>query len=226
MERHGVIFDFNGVLVWDGDLHAQAWSHTARALRGAPLTPHELRDHVHGRTNRDILEYLASGPLSPAEVDAHAAAKEQRYRSLCLAQGTQFSLSPGATGLLDWLAARPIPRAIATSSGPDNLAFYQAQLRLDTWFTADQIVFDAGDLPGKPAPDIYLRAADRLGLAPQCCAVVEDSHAGIVAARAAGVGQIIALGPSEAHPALLALPGVHRAIPSLAEFPRGLLGPA
>jgi HAD superfamily hydrolase (TIGR01509 family) len=223
MQILGVIFDFNGVLVWDSDLHEEAWSHTARALRGAPLSLQDLRDHIHGRPNRAILEYLAGHPLAPAEAAALAAAKEQRYRSLCLARGAQFHLSPGATDLLGWLAARHILRAIATSAGPDNIAFYQAQLSLSTWFSTEQIVFDDGALPGKPAPDIYLRAAARLGLAPQHCAVVEDSRAGIAAAHAAGIGQIIALGPPEEHGALLQLPGVQTAIASLAAFPRGML---
>lgn len=226
MQIDGIIFDFNGVLVWDSELHERAWSDTARAMRGAPLSPDELRDHVHGRPNRDILTYLAGRALAADEAADLADAKERRYRALCLVMGAQFRLSPGAIELLDWLAARHIPRAIATSAGPDNVAFYQEQLALRTWFAPAQIVCDDGDLPGKPAPDIYLRAAARLGRAPQRCAVVEDSRAGIAAAHAAAVGRIIALGPPETHAALLGLPGAHAAIASLADFPRGLFGPA
>jgi beta-phosphoglucomutase-like phosphatase (HAD superfamily) len=223
MSLHGVIFDFNGVLLWDSPLHEAAWSRTAQTLRGAPLTPEECRAHVHGRTNRDILNYLVGQHLAPAQAAALADAKEATYRDLCRAQGAQFGLSPGAIPLLDWLAAQLIPQTIATSSGPDNLAFYQEQLRLHAWFPPARIVFDDGSFPGKPAPDIYLRAAEQLGLAPAQCMVVEDSFAGIAAAHAANVGQIIALGPAEHHAALQHLPGVSTAITSLADFPRDIL---
>lgn len=224
MAFHGVIFDFNGVLLWDSHLQEAAWARFARTLRSAPFTPAEMRVHMHGRPNRYVLEYLTGTVLRQEEIAELAAAKEQLYRELCLEQGSAFTLSPGASALLDWLAAQHLPRAIATSSEQNNVAFFVNHLRLATWFDPSVIVYDDGQLPGKPAPDIYLRAAAQLHLPPSACVVIEDAQSGIAAAHAAGIGHIIALGPSNNHDQLTQLAGVTTVISSLAEFPRELLG--
>ena len=96
-------------------------------------------------------------------------------------------------------------------------------LALGRWFAPQHTIYDRGRYPGKPAPDIYLEAAGALGLPPAACVVVEDSLAGIAAARAAGIGGIIALGPAERHIELAALPGVDEVIVDLGHFPRPLL---
>jgi HAD superfamily hydrolase (TIGR01509 family) len=224
MSFEAVIFDFNGVLVWDSDLHEEAWSQLAQAVRGAPFTQAEMRVHLHGRPSRDILAYLAGRRLGEADAAAQIARKDAIYRGLCRERGAEYRLSPGAAELLDWVAARRIPRAIATSSGPDDVAFFVAHFGLARWFAPAQIIFDDGTIRGKPAPDIYLRAAERLGAEPRQCVVIEDARAGLAAAHAAGVGALIALGPAEEHGSLRQLPGVGAAISSLERFPRELLG--
>jgi len=215
----GIIFDLNGVLLWDGALQEEAWTRFSAAVRGRALSPGEMARHVHGRNNRYTLEYLLSRPLSGDETERLSEEKEKIYRRLCLARGPAgFRLSPGAASLLDWLAAHGIPRAIATASGRANVDFFREHLGLDRWF--DQaLVYDDGTLPGKPAPDLYLRAARALGLAPAGCVVVEDSVSGLEAARAAGAGLVVALGPPVEHTALAALPGVSLVIESLADLP-------
>ncbi len=223
MNLKGVIFDLNGVLWWDGHLQEAAWQQTAAVIRGRPFSPDEMAVHVHGRTSRDTLEYLAGRPLSEAEIAALTDQKERIYRQMCLDQGEAFRLSPGAAELLDTLAARRVPRTIATAAGWENLAFFIEHLELARWFAPGQIVYDDGTRPGKPAPDVYLQAAHTLRLPPAACAVVEDARSGIEAARTAGIGCIIALGPSSQHDRLAALPGVSRVIESLAHFPRDLL---
>ena len=125
--------------------------------------------------------------------------------------------------LLDFLAAQASPRAIATSSPWVNVAFYVEHLGLGRWFPPPWLIYDRGHYPGKPAPHIYLEAAEALRLQPAACIVVEDSLAGIAAARAAGIGRIVALGPTERHAALAALPGVDEVIADLSCFPRHLL---
>jgi beta-phosphoglucomutase len=79
--------------------------------------------------------------------------------------------------------------------------------------------------PGSPAPDIYLRAARNLGLAPVQCRVVEDSWSGIEAAHAAGIGHIVALGPAERHHELARLAGVVEVIENLGQLPSEQLFP-
>ena len=132
-------------------------------------------------------------------------------------------LSPGATELLGALTRRDIPRTIATSSEKENLDFFVAHLGLADWFDTSKLVYDDGLRPGKPAPDAFLAAARNIGVPPGECIVVEDALAGLEAARAAGIGHIIGIGPSHVHAKLLACDGVATAIVSLSEFPRGLL---
>ena len=137
--------------------------------------------------------------------------------------GQEFKLSPGATELLDFLVERNIPHTIATASGRPNVDFFVEQLALATWFEIDKIVYDDGTMSGKPAPDLYLRAAGHLGLEPSKCVVIEDSRSGIQAARAAGIGHIIALGPVETHAELAGIEGVAEVVENLAQVRRNSL---
>lgn len=219
----GVIFDFNGVLFWDNPLHEEAWRQYSARLRGRPLDDREMIERVHGRVNRDIFAYVLGRVAADDELALLVEEKETIYRRLCLEAGEAFRLSPGAVELLDDLAAGGVPRAIATSSPWVNLSFYLAHLNLGRWFGPAELIYDRGHYPGKPAPDIYLEAAGALRLPPAACVVVEDSLAGIAAARAAGIGRIVALGPAERHGELATRPGVTDVIVDLGQFPRVLL---
>lgn len=222
MPLAGIIFDFNGVLWWDNSLQERAWKQFAAQIRGRPFLEDEMATHVHGRNNRHTLEYLTGRSIEGDELERLIQQKETIYRQLCLGQGSDFRLSPGAVELLDWLTARRVPRTIATASEKTNVDFFVEHLGLARWFEIEQIVYDDGSRPGKPAPDVYVQAARNLGLEPSRCVVVEDSLSGIQAAHAAGVGRIIALGPAHTHGQLTRLDGVHQAIESLRQLPVGL----
>lgn len=223
MSSSGIIFDFNGVLLWDAPLHEAAWQEMAQAARGRPMSRVELDHEMHGRTNAHIWSYLLARPVAATELAMLTDRKESRYRELCLAHPELFRLSPGAVDFLDWLVAHEIPRGIATSSERSNLDFFIEHLALARWFDPACLVYDDGTLPGKPEPDFYLRAAERLGLPPAHCIVVEDAISGIAAAHAAGIGRIVALGPQATHARLRSQPGVSLAIASLVDFPRETL---
>jgi len=214
----GIVFDFNGVLWWDGHLQTQAWQQCARTLRGREFSDDELATHMHGRTNHDVFSYLMGRAVQGEELSRLIHQKESMYRQLCLAQGEFFALSPGARDLLAFLAAHQIPRTIATASERTNLDFFVAHLGLAPWFHIPDIVYDDGALPGKPAPDIYLRAARNLGLAPSNCVVIEDARSGIQAAQVAGIGHIIAIGPSRTHEQLRRIEGVDDVIENLGQI--------
>ena len=81
----------------------------------------------------------------------------------------------------------------STMSEWDNVEFYIKEFKLAKWFDVDKIVYSNGKIPGKPAPDIFLIAAGKIGLNPKDCVVFEDAIAGINAAKAAGIGKIIAV---------------------------------
>jgi HAD superfamily hydrolase (TIGR01509 family) len=220
MKYKGLIFDFNGVLWWDTHLQEQAWTQFSEEIRGSPLSQAEIAVHVHGRYNQHTLEYLAGHSVEGSELEQLSYRKETIYRQLCLDQGQNFKLSPGAVELLNFLTAQHIPYTIATASERANLDFFILHLHLDRWFRLEQIVYNDGTLPGKPAPDIYLRAASNLGLEPAACVVVEDSRSGIQAAHRAGIGCIIALGPAQTHNQLAQLEDVNQVIENLEQVPR------
>lgn len=220
MSYRGIIFDFNGVLFWDADLQVRSWQVIARNLRGRAMTDDEFATHMHGRPNSYVLSYLAGRTIVGPELLSLIEAKESFFRELCLADPARLRLSPGAQDLLEWLKHRGIPHTIATSSEVTNLRFFTEHLRLDQWFDAGKIIYDDGTQAGKPAPDMYLAAAGMIGVAPGDCVVVEDALSGVAAAHAADIGYIVALGPTETHPSLLACAGVAVAIRSLEEFPR------
>jgi HAD superfamily hydrolase (TIGR01509 family) len=221
----GIIFDFNGVLWWDHALVEIGWQRTAMQLRGRQFSREEFARIVHGRNGRETLAYLAPRALEEAQIRRLIDDREASYRELCLQEGEKFRLSPGAEDLLDYLKDRSIPRTIATASEKMNVDFFVERLGLERWFDPGRIVYDNGVLRSKPAPDFYLQAAANLKLEPARCVVVEDALSGMRAARAAGIGWVIALGyASTADDGLKDIP-VDAAVRNLGQLDRvGLFG--
>lgn len=197
MSYNGIIFDFNGTLFWDSELHMEAWREFSRRLRGTPFSDEEMLKYMFGRTNEDIIAYAIGKRPSPALVEKFAVEKEQVYRDMCKRHPEIFKLAPFAEEFLNYLKESNIPRTIATMSEKDNVDFYIKEFHLEKWFDVEKIVYSDGIIPGKPAPDIYLIAAKRLGLDPQNCIVVEDAISGINAAKNAGIGKVVAIASME-----------------------------
>jgi beta-phosphoglucomutase len=220
----GIIFDFNGVLWWDHDLVETGWQQTALRLRGRPFSAEEFARIVHGHNNRDTLVYLAGRPLEEPEAQRLTDEHEAAYRERCLEQGDAFRLSPGAEELLDFLCAGNISRTIATASEKKNVDFFVERLGLARWFDPSLIVYDNGVLRSKPAPDFYRQAAANLKLDPARCVVVEDALSGMRAARAAGIGWVVALDNGSVDESDLAEIPVDAAVRDLGQLDRGLFG--
>ena len=193
----GIIFDFNGTLYWDSQLHYDAWREFSKIIRGYEFTDAEMRDKMFGHTNEDIIEYAIGKKPSKEMVEKYGKEKEALYRKRCLLNPETFKLAPGAIEFLDYLKENNIPRTIATMSEWDNVEFYIKEFKLERWFDLDKIVYSDGTIPGKPAPDIFLIAADKIKLKPTDCVVIEDALAGIKSAESAGIGKIIAIASLE-----------------------------
>ena len=187
-----VVFDFNGTLFDDTEFHNQAWTEFA-ARYGKLFTPDELDRHIHGFTNREILEYIFQKPLKKKELEALYEEKEQLYRDLCKNQPERCILTNGAGDFLEFLLRNNIPRTIATASYLPNIHMYFSMFALERWFNPDHVIYDTGTYRGKPFPDMFLAAADRLGIPVADCMIIEDSKGGIQAAKNAGAGKIIAV---------------------------------
>lgn len=190
----GVIFDFNGTLFEDEDLQAGGWAAVIRKYLGREMTMDEFRGKILGRGNLDILHYLNDlDPENHFDISI-TDEKEIAYRAFCRDHPERTVLLPGAEETFSELQAAGIPFAIATASEITNVEFYIGTFGLDRWFTRDRIIYDDRTFPVKPAPDIYLHAAARLGLSPADCVVCEDTASGVRSAAAAGAGRIIARG--------------------------------
>ncbi len=220
----GIIFDFNGTLYWDSKLHYDAWREFSAILRnGLPFTDIEMRDKMFGHTNEDIIEYAIGRKPSKEMVAKYAQEKESLYRKRCLLEPENFKLAPGAIELLDYIVEKNVPHTIATMSEWDNVEFYIKNFHLEKWFDLDKIVYSDGTIPGKPAPDIFLIAADKIGLEPKDCLVVEDALAGINSAKSAGIGKIIAIASMEPLEFYEKIDGLEGIIKDFREFDRSLL---
>ncbi len=204
----GFIFDMNGTMVFDSPLHERAWGMTAKAICGRDIQKEEFVTSVHGRTNFAITAHFLGRDPTPEELEKYSVMKESAYRELCQELGDKFRLAPGLPAFLDHLKAKGVPMNIATASVPENMAYYIEAFQLERWFDLDQLVYDDGTLKGKPDPDIYLRAAQRMGVDPAGCVVFEDAESGMASAYAAGVHAIVAVEPGGDFDRYLALPGV------------------
>jgi len=190
MRYKGIIFDFNGTLFWDTDLHNEAWINFA-SNHGQKLTDEELKTKLHGKVNKDILEYLFNKKMEDGLVQDYANEKEHLYRELAIKNKHLLELAPGAIDFINELNKNNIPIAIATSSDKSNVDFYHKIFNLNQWFPDEKIIYHDGKMEGKPAPDIFIRALKRLNMEPGDCIVIEDTINGIKAAQNAKIGKII-----------------------------------
>jgi HAD superfamily hydrolase (TIGR01509 family) len=215
MKCKGIIFDFNGVLLWDISWHREAWKQLAEKFGKESFTEEEWK-HFEGVPTGDLVPKLLGRNVTEDELATDVRKKDALYREIAEAKETGHNLSPGAAPLLDELAKRNIPRAIATSSSPGDMDYFIKTYDLGRWFDPLSVVCTDGSFPGKPAPDIYRIAAERIGVAIGQCIVIEDSLSGVVAAKNAGAGTVIGLGTAARHQELLAA-GADSAIQTLGD---------
>jgi beta-phosphoglucomutase len=177
----GAIFDLDGTIVDNMPVHGEAFAIFARRHGLAPLTMDD-RKRLDGRRNTEIFPDLFGRPLTDEEQRRYAEEKEALYRELSAGR-----LEPvnGLIALLDRLDAHRIPVAVATSAPPENVRHTLAELRLASRIGC---IVRGDQVPrGKPFPDVFLLAAERLGVDPAECVAFEDAPIGVTAARAAGM---------------------------------------
>lgn len=195
MKYKGVIFDFNGTLFWDTLYHNQAWDRFLE-IHNIELTEEEKMQKIMGRTNQVILRNVFTRDLSGNEIKSMTIEKELIYQQICLKNNME--MASGATDFFRFLMAENIPFTIASASGKENIDFYFEHLALGRWFSYDNVVYNDGSFRGKPFPDIYLIAADKLKLKIRETIIFEDSFIGIQAAENAGAGKIFIVNSNNA----------------------------
>lgn len=219
----GIIFDFNGTLFWDSKKHLEAWREYSKKLRGTAFTDDEMRKYMFGRTNEDIIKYLIGRQPDKELVIKCQNEKEAIYRDMCAEDSENFVLAKGAEEFLDYLCENNIPHTIATMSEEINVKFFIEGFGLERWFDLEKIVFDDGKIKGKPEPDIYRIASEKLNLNPEDCIVIEDALSGIESARRAGIGKIIAIESMETRELYETVPAVSDIISDFDDFDRDWL---
>ena len=203
----GVIFDLDGVLVTTDELHYQAWKQVAdqESIHFDRTINHRLRG-VSRMESLEIILERAGREYSPEQKLAMANRKNNLYREL-LQTLTPADILPGVNTVLAELRRRGIKMAIASSS--KNTPLILSRVGLKDAFDA---VADGNDIThSKPHPEVFLLAAQRLGLPPADCLVVEDAVAGIEAGRRAGMA-VLGIGTPET------LPNVQPLATSLADI--------
>jgi beta-phosphoglucomutase len=176
-----VIFDVDGVLVDSARAHFSSWRALARES-GFELGEAEFAT-TFGQTSRDILRrFFPAADLTEARIRALDARKEALYRNLVRGR---IPVMPGARELVDALRGAGFRLAVGSSGPPENVALALEGLGRPEAF--DAVVTGRDVHRGKPDPEVFQIAAQRLGIAADRCAVVEDAPAGIEAARSAGM---------------------------------------
>ena len=175
----GLIFDLDGVIIDSMPFHQRAWQ---RYLEVTGIGTRESLDFMHGQRNEEIVRGLLGPDAALETVMAHGAAKEQMYRDMLRDRLGDHLVA----GIAEWLAHVPgAPIALATNAEPANVDFVLDGGGLRPYF---QAIVDGSQVERpKPAPDVYLRAAELLKIPPRNCVVFEDSPVGVAAAVSAGM---------------------------------------
>jgi HAD superfamily hydrolase (TIGR01509 family) len=180
-----VIFDLDGLIVDTEPLHRRAFNLILRACGAAyEFSADEYGRIFTGRVIHENAEYVRER-FGLAQNANEIAEGHRALYNLLIADAENIQTMPGLMELLAYLGAQNLRVAIASSSRPEQIHVILRGLKLPRQF--DVIVGNDGALKPKPAPDVYLRAASQLGVAPAQAIALEDSHSGVRAARAAGI---------------------------------------
>jgi len=179
-----VLWDMDGTLLDSAEYHWLAWRE-ALAAEGFDLTRAQF-ESTFGQRNDTILRATFGPDLPLGEVDRIAGVKEARYRELVKTHG--IDALPGVRRCLDRLNAGGWRQAVASAAPRLNVETILDALNIADCFDA---IVSAEDVQrGKPDPQVFLLAAERLGVSPARCIVLEDAPAGIEGARRAGMRSI------------------------------------
>jgi HAD superfamily hydrolase (TIGR01509 family) len=179
MSTWGILWDMDGVLVDTGELHFQTWK-SMLGEWGVDLTYERFRN-TFGMRNEEILPLWFGRRLQKYEIDQISATKEERFRSA--ARGHVQAL-PGVRLWLERFLGQGYRQAIASSAPEANIKLLVDELDIRPYFQA----FVSGSaLPGKPDPAVFVEAARGVDMPTKQCIVIEDSVAGVEAARRAGM---------------------------------------
>ena len=180
MSHCAVLWDMDGTIVNSIPFHTLAWQETF-SKRGRKFTDTDA-EWVNGRKNEIIIPYILGQGLSPEEVARIAKEKEATYRRLVK---DSIKPLPGVVELIKSMTAAQFQLAIVSSTPKENIELIIKTLGIKKYFS----LFINGDdvTEGKPSPQGFLLAANKLGVEPKNCVVMEDAIVGVRAAKRGGM---------------------------------------
>ena len=181
MTDGAVIFDMDGTLVDNMPLHIECWIALFQD-EGRTVTVEDYHASGIGGSAEEVARHFLGDHLSDVQAERFVERKEFLYRTLAR---RRLKLLRGARRMLSQARREKILLALATSAGGRNVEFFLETQGLQGYF---DVVLDAGSVTRtKPHPDVFLKAADKMGVSPDQCLVFEDSRPGLEAARRAGM---------------------------------------
>lgn len=189
--RLGVIFDVDGVLLDSYQMHFECWMSLAEE-DGIVITESEFRS-LFGRRGREIARQVWGPEFPEQQVVSIHRRKQALYRE---SLQRNLPVMDGAVQLIDGLVEAGLVLAVGSSAPPANVEMTLERLDRRQAFSA--IVTGSDVTRGKPDPRVFLLAAQRMGLEPSHCAVIEDAPVGIAAAVTGGMTAIALLGTAPA----------------------------
>jgi beta-phosphoglucomutase len=205
---YAVIWDMDGTLVDTAELHFQAWARLAREI-DKPFTRADFAA-TFGQRNPEIIRQLFGTHYSNRELDELGTRKEEYYRAAAR-QGV--TLLPGVRPLLEALDAAGFKQAIGSSAPRQNLELILSLTQTAQIFKA--LVSMEDTQRGKPDPQVFRVAAEKLNIAPARCLVIEDAPAGVQAAKAGAMRCIAVNFVGHHSPNLLAQAGADLVVKTL-----------
>ena len=190
----GAVFDFNGTMLWDTQIHNQAWDIFLQKYH-ISLNDDEKNHLIHGKTNEDIFKTIFNDNLDIDLIHRLSGEKEEIYRYLCIEQG--IDLAEGLAEFLKECFRKNIKMAIATSANKSNVDFYLQRYDLLRWFELANIIFNDGNMKSKPDPEIFNLAIQKLGVNRKNTVIFEDSRSGIRAAIDSGVSTVVIINSNQ-----------------------------
>jgi len=179
------IFDMNGTMIDDMHYHEQAWHNVLVNQLKAPLTLDQVRHQIYGTSMEMFERVFGAGKFSKEEVEKISLEKERRYREEFL---PHLKLIDGLPSFLDRVKSKNVALAIGTAAPVPNIDFVMDNFNLRSYFP---VIIGPDDVSkSKPDPEVFLKAASRLGIPPEQCIVFEDAPKGIEAAARAGMKSV------------------------------------
>lgn len=190
-----VIFDFNGTLYDDTDIHIMAWKKIYQEISGGKDDFDKAFRQTFGSTNREIIKHfyeVCNKEISDEDCEMMSKEKERFYREYSV-ENNRCYLVPGAEDLMNYLKSKGYKLNLASASIIENINFFFKEFKIDRWFDYDKVTYDNGTYENKT--NMYRDAAENIGVELKDCLVFEDSLYGSKCARDAGCENIILLDP-------------------------------